>query len=320
MIALQVEYLSGPNAGRKLLMRQARISFGRSDDRALPIDLPTASREHGEFVFEQGRWPLVDHSNNGTRLGGKRVTTKPRPIKTVATVAIGDTKVFRVIPIADTSALTEAQHDTVGETDIDLSGNDANTTVGGQAEGVETTAKGRGKLWIGITVFWVVCFGLISFALLNPSDNSPSTPGSNLPKPLSAEAINAYIHQPIEKQTPDQRKADTAIAQAREAYVLIDRRPDALYRAYEAYRNALTYLPGDSLPDATDERQYYLLQKRLTDRVTELYEDANFLFSSRQYKAADEAFKQLRTFYPDSLSPVFQDALKREAAARKAMK
>ena len=311
MIALQVEYLTGPNAGRKLLLRQSRISFGRSNDRTLPIDLPTASREHGEFVFEQGRWQLVNHSHNGTRLGGRLVTKKPRPIKALAVIRIGDTDVLRVTPIADETDAAELASDAGAVAPIEQSGDHASAT---------TSGGGRGKLWIGIAVFWVVCFGLIAFALLNPTDTSSPAPGSNLRKPLTADAISAYIHRPVHKQTPDQRKADTALAQAHESYVLIDRRPDALYRAYEAYRHALTYLPGDALPDATDERQYFLLQKRLAEHVSEQYENACVLFSSRQYKAADEAFKQLRTFYPDSQSPVFLDATQREAAARKALK
>ncbi len=321
MIALQVEYLTGPNAGRKLLLRQSRISFGRSDDRAIPIDLPTASREHAEFAFDQGQWQLVNHSANGTYLNGKRVTKKPRPIKATATIAIGDTDVFRVTPIADEADIADdaTAGDTHHSADDTSTTNDSNEASTSGTSGGTTSGGGRGKLWIGIAVFWIVCFGLISFALLNPGDNSAPSPGSGLPKALTADAIHAYINQPIDKQTPDQRKADTAIDQAREAYVLIDRRADALYRAYDAYRTALTFTQGDALPDATDQRQYYILQKRLAERVSAQYEDANFLFSSRQYGAADEAFKELRTFYPDSQSPVFQDALKREAAARRAL-
>ncbi len=309
MIALQVEYLIGPNAGRKLLIRQTRISFGRSTDRVLPVDQPFISREHGEFAFDQGQWQLINHSPNGTILNGKRITKKPRPIKANATVTIGDTDVFRVSPIVDEADLHAAAEQPITDT----------TATATPEPAVHSSAGGRTKLWIGIAVFWAVALGLIAFSLLNQSNPTTTSPGDNLPAPITAEQIEGYIHRPIDKQPPDQRKADTAVAQARESYALIDRRTDALYRAYEAYRNALTYTAADALPDATDQRQYFILQKRLAEGVTEKYEDAIVLFKSRQYKAADEAFKDLRDFYPAPESPVFKDALKREAAARQAL-
>ena len=307
MIALQVEYLTGPNAGRKLLLHQTRISFGRSADRALPLDLPFISREHGEFAFDQGQWQLVNHSTNGTRLNGKRVTQKPRPIKGTTTIAIGDADVFRVTPMVD-------QADVQGTDTHDA----ASPITDGNAFAASHTGS-RTKLWIGIGAFWIVTFGLIAFALLNQTDNTPTTPASSLPAVLTAEQIQNYLNQPVEKQTPDPRQADTALDQAHESYALIDRRTDAIYRAYEAYRRALAYSPGESLADAQDQRQYYILQKRLADGVIQKYEAANFLLKSRQYQAADQAFKELRAFYPDTASPIFKDALQREAAARDAL-
>jgi len=101
LIALQVEFLTGPNAGRKLMLRDACVTFGRSAERTLPIDLPFVSRQHGEFTFDRGQWLLVNHSNNGTLLNGQPVTHKPRPIKGPSTVTIGEDDVFRVRPIAD---------------------------------------------------------------------------------------------------------------------------------------------------------------------------------------------------------------------------
>lgn len=309
MIALQVEYLTGPQAGRKLLVRQTRITFGRSEDRTLPIDLPFISREHGEFDFNQGQWQLVNQSNNGTSLNGKLVTQKPRPIKALATIAIGDTDVFRVTPIAD-----EADAQAIPDTQADAPPSPPD--AGAPSPDLD---KGRTKLWVGIAVFWAVAFGFIAFAMLNQSGSTTDATKTNLPAALSPERISDYINRPIDKQTPDQRKADTALTQAHEAYSLIERRAAALYNACDAYRTALAYSADETLADATDQRQYYILQKRLTEAVTEKYESANFLFQSRQYKAADEAFKDLRAFYPDYDSPIFHDAEAREAAARDAL-
>lgn len=307
MIALQVEYLTGPNAGRKLLIRQTRITFGRSQDRTLPIDLPFISREHGEFAYDHGQWSLVNQSNNGTSLNGKLITKKPRPIKALATIRIGDTDVFRVTPIAD-EAHAQATTDT----------QDNPTPSPADTPHADDT-KGKTKLWVGIAVFWAVAMGLIAFALLNQSDTGSTTTDINIPAALSPERISNYINRPIEKKPPDQRKADTAIAQAREYYALLDRQTDALYKAADAYRTALEYTAAEALADATDQRQYFILHKRLTEQVTEKYEAANALLQSRQYKAADEAFKDLRAFYPDYDSPIFRDAETREAAARNAL-
>lgn len=307
MTSLQIEILTGANAGRKLLLRQTRITFGRSTDRTLPIDLPFISREHGEFAYTDGKWTLVNHSPNGTSLNGKLVTTKPRPIKNIATVSIGDTEIFRVLPMpgdADQPVDTQDTHAA------------ATTPTTTNAPG---STNSRGKLWAGIGVFWIVAFGLIAFGLLNQSDTGTTTPDDSLPPALTVEQITQDITHKPDKQTPDARRADTALAQAHESYALIDRRPDALYRAYDAYRQALTYSIDDTLPDAQDQRQFYILEKRLVENVTQKYESAVNLLKSRQYEAADKAFKDLREFYPDSASQVFTDALKREAAARDAL-
>lgn len=307
MTSLQIEILTGANAGRKLLLRQTRITFGRSTDRTLPIDLPFISREHGEFAFTDGRWTLVNHSNNGTSLNGKLVTTKPRPIKNIATVSIGDTDIFRVLPMLDDeNPLADTQDTPAADTPH------ADTAA-------PNTTNPRSKLWAGIGVFWIVAFGLIAFGLLNQSGTDTTTPGDSLPPTLTADQITQDITQKPDKQTPDARRADTALAQAHESYALIDRRPDALYHAYDAYRQALTYSIADTLPDAQDQRQFYILEKRLVENVTQKYEAAVNLLKSRQYEAADKAFKDLRAYYPDSASKIFTDALQREAAARDAL-
>lgn len=309
MIALQVEYLTGPNAGRKLLMREPCITFGRSTERSLPIDLPFISREHGEFRYDNGRWLLVNHSNNGTLLNGKPVTHKPRQIKGPCTIAIGDQDVFRVEP--RTGGPDESTHV-----------QDTAQTASSPAPDNDSTPKdqaGKAKLWIVIGVFWLVAFGFIAFATFNRADNSTASPSDHLPKPITAQQIRIEITALPDKSTPDERRAAQALAQAHEFYALIARRPDAIYNAYDAYRTALSYTRGDSFDDPQDQRSFYVLQKRLIAGVTRRYESATHLMQSRQYKAADLAFKDLRTFYPAPDSRLFKDALQREAAARDAL-
>ncbi len=311
MIALQIEYLNGPNAGRKLLLRDTCITFGRSPERTLPLDLSFASREHGEFNFDQGQWLLTNLSNNGTRLNGKPVTNKPRPIKGTCIIAIGDDDVFRIRPIADESDIQQQDPDTQSP-DLSKQPDDEDSLT--------PHTHSRTKLWIGIGALWLVVFGFIAFAILNPADPTASSPTLNLPAPLTAEHIQQILARPMPKSTPDERQADQAIAQAHEFYALIDRRPDALYRAFDAYRLALAYSPNETFTDAQDQRQFYVLQKRLTESVTTQYQSADHFLQSRQYKQADQAFKALRETYPDSASPIFTDALEREAAARDALK
>ncbi|GAB4194335.1 MAG: hypothetical protein Kow00105_08580 [Phycisphaeraceae bacterium] len=312
MIGLQVEILTGPNAGRTLLLRQSLVTFGRNPDRTLPIDLPFISREHGEFVFDNHQWLLVNHSPNGTRVDGRNVTRKPRPIRGTVTIAIGDTDVFRVTPMQDETDASQQSVTPVGD-------DGATPGTEDKPAGTAKLASKRSKLWAGVGMFWLISFGLIAFAMLNQSGQDGTTPVDGLPPALTAEQIAADISRKPEKQTPDPRRADTALARARENYALLDRRPDALYRAYEAYREALSYTPGDSLEDPRDQRQLFILQKRLIEQVTEQYEQAMFLLKSRQYEAADKAFKELRAIYPDTKSRVFNDAIEREASAREAL-
>ncbi len=312
MIGLQVEILTGPNAGRTLLLRQSLVTFGRSPDRTLPVDLPFISREHGEFVFDNHQWQLINHSPNGTRVDGRNVTRKPRPIRGTVTITIGDTDIFRVTPIQDESGASHSSESTTKSDDVAKE-------VEEKPAGTVRSASKRSRLWAGVGVFWLISFGLIAFAMLNQSGQDRSTPVDGLAPALTAEQIAADISRKPKKQTPDPRRADTALARARENYALLDRRPDALYRAYEAYREALSYTPGDSLEDPRDQRQLFILEKRLIELVTEQYEQAMFLLKSRQYEAADKAFKELRTIYPDTKSRVFNDAIEREATAREAL-
>jgi pSer/pThr/pTyr-binding forkhead associated (FHA) protein len=309
LIALQVEYLQGPNAGRKILLRDTCVTFGRSTERTLPLDLSFASREHGQFNYDNGKWLLTNLSNNGTKLNGKQVTNKPRTIKGTCTITIGDDDVFRVRPIADPAS-------DQSQTDSD----DQAPPLDPTDDESHTTNTNRTKLWFGIGALWFVVFGFIAFAILNPADPNASNPALNLPPPFTPDRIQQILARPMSKSTPDQRQADLATAQAHEFYALIDRRHDALFRAFDAYRLALSFSPNDTFTDAQDQRQFYVLQKRLTQSITTQYESASQLLMSRQYKLADFAFKELRKTYPDPASPIFTDALKREAAARDALK
>jgi FHA domain len=307
LIALQVEYLTGPNAGRKLLLRETCITFGRSAERTLPIDLPFISRKHGEFRYENGLWLLANLSNNSTILNGKPVTTKPRPIKGPCTIRIGDQDIFHVEPHAE--GATEA--DPTQAPSDESSDSDTTTTK---------QTSGKVKLWAGIGVFWLAALGLIAFAALNPSDGSSSSPADRLPPKLTAEDIREHVTAEPDRSPPDDRRAAQELARAHELYVLIDRRPDALFGAYDAYRQALSYTRGDTFDNPQDQRRFHVLQQRLIEGATRRYDSANHLLKSRQFDQADKAFKDLRAFYPDPASPLFTDALKREAAARDALK
>jgi len=306
LIALQIEYLTGSNAGRKLLLRDTCITFGRSAERTLPIDLSFVSRDHGEFRYENDRWLLVNHSTNGTLLNGKHVTDKPRTIKGPCTVGIGEQDVFRIEPHAQDSP------------DTDPSTPPTDDSPDNQAPSKQTSSKI--KLWAGIGVFWLVAFGLIAFAALNPNDGSSTSPSDRLPTKLATEDIREEITALPDRSPPDDRRAAQELTRAHELYVLIDRRPDALFGAYDAYRQALSYTRGDTFNDPQDQRRFHVLQQHLIEGATQRYDSANHLLKSRQFAQADKAFKDLRAFYPDPGSKLFSDALKREAAARDALK
>jgi hypothetical protein len=66
--------VSGPEAGRRLVLRRGRTRIGSLEQNDLVLTSPTVSRYHAEILLGAGGAELRDlHSLNGTQVNGRRV-------------------------------------------------------------------------------------------------------------------------------------------------------------------------------------------------------------------------------------------------------
>ena len=284
MPPIESHILVGSNAGRRLLLEQSPITIGRSTENDLVIDLSYVSRRHAELRFADDQWWLVNHSPNGTRLNRRWVTDTPRAIESASRLTIGEEVVMELTPQA--AAHAGAPDDGAAE----------------QGDGGAESAAGgsgmsrRSKVWIGIGVYLVLMLGLIAFALT--LQDSTGAGGTRLAPELTTEQIEQEIQRRPTPAPPDERRARGALAEASELFHRRESEVAARYRALEAYRAALRYMPGHELPKNIDRRRYRVLQQELMAQLTEQYQSAYNLLRSQQYERALEAFRQLLRMYP----------------------
>lgn len=296
---IEIQMLTGPAAGRRFVLEQSPITFGRSPDNTLVIDLPYVSRRHGELRAQDGRWVLVNHSPAGTRLNRKRVTDTPRVLDPQAEVAIGDEPVFlAAYAPAPAPAASPAEKASPAR---------------------HPRLSRRTKLWAGIGAYMVVMLGLIVF--LSTLDRRGQAASGALAPELTVQQIEAEIRRDVPAQPADARRARAALREATELFAMRDAVPDARYRAYEAYRVALAYSPGQRLEDGIDLRRYLLVQDELVEEVTRQYQTGYNLLRSGRYDAAYAAFEKLvEQVYPAGRnSRIFQNAEAHRLAARQGM-
>ena len=85
----QIVALSGPLAGRSFALGNAPLTFGRSEENAVLIASPRASRRHAEIRFEGGAYLIYDlGSSNGTLLNGQ--PTRSAALRPGDSFTIGD--------------------------------------------------------------------------------------------------------------------------------------------------------------------------------------------------------------------------------------
>jgi len=280
---LQVHIIAGPTAGQRLQLNTSPISFGRAPESALVLDLPVVSRNHGELRCEEdGTWVLVNHSQNGTRLNRKRVTTKPRPIPDGASVVIGDEEVFRISFVG--------------------SGEDAgynNDDESAAAAVGPTGGKNRNKLWLGLGIWFAICIGLfVFFATLGGGNNDDKPARGGIIELTSVDQVRDMLDTPIDQATPDNRAYTEHVTRAREAY----KRGDItdMYDVYTGYREAQRYLePGRRL-DPIDQQQLNAAEDRLVEEVYKLYTTAYNKLGAGQYLECVRVVDQFYRIYPIS--------------------
>ncbi|MFK7788282.1 MAG: FHA domain-containing protein [Phycisphaeraceae bacterium] len=296
MNPLQIHILAGPQAGARLQLNQSPVTFGRSGDCTLILDLPVVSRLHGELqIDEQGQWVLVNHSSNGTRVGRKKATKKPIPLSDGVSINIGDTEVFRI-------HLTP------------VSAEDAQDADPGQAAQPATAApgagmKGRSKLWIGLGIWFGLCIAaMLFFATLGGGDG-PSTntsagfyyPGKEVEDQVGDDAgitaIRRLLAEPPAYEDPNESRYSEAIDRATRA---AGQGTGELYTAYDAYQTAIRYSDnrtGQPFKDPADVTRYDRILNDLSVIIYTQYIEAFRRYKSNDYQGARDILERLRMRY-----------------------
>lgn len=274
MTPIQVQILAGRQAGRRVLLQQSPITFGREADNELVIDMPFVSRHHGELHFHEEQWYVVNRSPNGTRVGRKNVIDQPWLIRGTQAISIGDEQVLRVTPQL-------AGQKTVEDED---------------PEQDREPKKQVNKVWVGIGVYLLLIMGLIVFLSLRDGDGS-RTRGVD-PTPLTQMDIEAEILALPEPYAPESRRVMEYLSDARQAYDTYRVREAGLYRAHVNYQQAMAYSQNQMLDNGLDQRRHQHVKRMLIQEVTRAYENGVNTFQAAQYADAREHFAEVLRLYP----------------------
>ena len=305
MSTLQIHILAGPQTGARLQLNQSPVTFGRSADCTLILDLPVVSRLHGELQLdEEGQWVLVNHSSNGTRVGRKKATKKPVPLSEGAAITIGDTEVFRV-------HFESAPADTTAEQ------NDSDEQpIAQHAPGAGL--KGRSKLWIGLGIWFAICIlAMVFFATLGGGDKNNSSasagfyyPGKEIEDKQGDEAgilaIRRLLSEPPVYQDPNASRYSSHLDRANRA---ADQGSTDLYEAYRQYQLAISF--SDNREQPFDDNNDVLRYGRVLDELAEIiytrYIYAYRAYHNNEFRQAHDVLFKLREEYYRNEDP--DDAL-----------
>ena len=304
---------AGPTAGRIVRINRSPAAFGRDPENALVVDLPTVSRVHGELRLEGEQWVVENQSANGTVLNRRPLGRKPRALSDGDQIVIGNQPVLAV-------GLRSGD----GSEPVDVESHDVGVTP---AAPTKAAVNPRTRLWGGIIGFWVVVFAVAMF--LSGGQEDAASEGSTLPL-LTEEQIAEAIRAPLPKQEPSVRTATQHFNDAMVYDQMIHVNPDNAFRAYHAWKQALSYAYGDDFTDDRDDwggkpvtelaiaqRRYLQLEDQLTRDVTRLYEDAAGKMRDGRYAEARRGFQEVFDLYNDSGNEVYKNAMRQRDLARR---
>ncbi|MFG0248947.1 MAG: FHA domain-containing protein [Phycisphaeraceae bacterium JB051] len=288
MASLQILLLSGPRQGQRLELTGEEFLFGRQLDCDIPISGDFVSREHGMIAMVNGQWILQNASPNGTQVNRKKVGRKGFKLLTQDIVQVGGEDVFQVI-VPDVAAAT-----TVTQPE------DAPDDSAGRA------ASKRSKIWIGIGVYMVfMMFLFIYLGTLGKSEDQEI----EKPRELTRTQIETIIRKPADVTAPDPLAAAEFLSQADELYNRQDATYSGTYRVYHAYKMALAHSRKKYFDDKHQLR-FEQVQNQLIQEVSHRYNEAFERLRSREYKAAEQRFRRLNDYYPDTTTEIFKNCEK----------
>lgn len=294
---LAVTMLHGPANGRQVTFTHGPVTFGRETDNAIPVQASYASRYHGTMQLEKGCWFLEVISPNGCQVNGKTLAEKKRRrLVGGEAVSVGDQPLFRLdilAPAADASG----------------SGAASPTTAS-----TKPSLSKKTKLLVILGIWWLAVLSLFIFMSMN---DQPGYTGDHSPiaEELTAKQIADAILQPKAKQPPNEAMAARLLRQANEQGVATAASAANLFKTYDQYQQALSYLPGDAFPDALDNLRYKDVQTKLIDEVTTRYNRAYTRLRKNSPVEAARDFTSLMGYYNDPSSLVYQNALAHAKAA-----
>lgn len=292
---LDVTVLAGSTANTRLRFVRGPVTFGRDLSHAVVIDLPTVSRDHGYFDIRDGQWVVVNRSPNGLKLGRKRVTQKPVPLPTAASVTIRDAPLLQL----ELRRAGEA----IPSLDLDAAMSRKQSAEPDDADPVHrrNAMPTRTKVLLGVVAFWMLLFGgLLLFEPLFRADTVDGDGRMVLPVPrLTPAQLEARVRLAPPNLPTDDLRAERALEEAASFYGLREVNPAAAWKSMDAYRTAAGFLPDDRLDDPLTQRRYLDLQQTLVDDLQSRYVDALGKLESRRFAAASEAFRQLLIRFPD---------------------
>ncbi len=288
MASLEVLILSGPRQDQRFDLEGPSIYFGRHEDNALTVTGRYVSRQHGEMLFANDNWSIINQSDNGTEVNGKRIGKKPLRLKNQDIISVGGESLFQItIPL--TQPLT-SEH-SIGQSIAEESAS-------------ENPSARRKKIWIGISVYMALV--LIFFIYLGTITRT-SKQAIESPLELTTTQIATAIAKPPTVAVLDARTGEMSLRQANELFLRQEISIDGPYRAYRAYQMALAHSGRTYFKQGLDQRRFDTLQETLTQTVHHRYTEAYERLRSREYRAAERQFRRLNDYYPDSTSSVFRN-------------
>ncbi|MCE9588924.1 MAG: FHA domain-containing protein [Planctomycetes bacterium] len=304
---IHILILQNGSVARREVFFDSPVGFGRDPSNRVVLQERTASRKHGEVRIESDRWVVANLSPNGTRLNGREIGKKPRTLKPGDTIEIGDTPVIRVEFDGGAETPPPAEADA-----------DADTPAAPKPSGAAMSR--RAKVWVSIGVYLMLMLCLfIFFSTLGerPDDRLQSEPE------LTPAAIESDVRRLPTGVAVDPRAAADSLRTATQYFEKLQSDPTNLYRAHEAYQQALAASGKATFDNSVDQSRFLDVEERLIDQVKRIYRESYVMLMSRQYKAAEQSFRRLnKEVYLDSGSEVFKNAEKqlRIAQTRQAKK
>ena len=288
----QLTIINRTGGGSRETFSDPTITFGREAGNMVVVAGTHTSRRHGELRFEDDRWQLVNLSPNGTEVNGRRVTTKPRPLNDRDVIGVGGEPLFDLRFDADAAVPQAAAPD--------------------EAPDGQRRMSRRTKLWLGISVYFVLFMGL--FAFLNTLKSKDADNGTTARR-LTHRQIEDEIRRPLKPMPEDLRQSQAELNQARELFPRLESAPDAVYKCYLAYKKSLALSGREHFDPGSDQLNYQDVRQRLIAEVTRVYDDAFLKLKDQRFADAVDAFRRLTQVYPDPLSAIHKNARTHKASA-----